>query len=113
LIIKKSYLLQQSLNLLIPGTATLNFNFEQFSTKAEILSAINNLPAIRGSPGTDVAAAINLMEPLFRACPLRTFSQCRALVLFDADADDINAVNIASSVSVVRWQISNKTVSSE
>jgi hypothetical protein len=80
------------------GTARLNFGFSQYSTKADILSAIRTLPKISGS-GNDIAGAILLLQnSLFLNCPLRNNSQCVAMILYDNNADNATAVNLAAQV---------------
>jgi hypothetical protein len=85
------------------GTSTLNFNFDQYSTKAQIANAISNLPAISGS-GNDVSGTMLMIrDNLFmNNCPLRSVSQCSALVIYDRNADNKTAVDNVASVSDIR-----------
>jgi len=76
----------------------LNFNFDQYSSKAAIVNAVMNLPKITGS-GADIAGAMNLTATLFQGCPLRSNSQCVAMVVYDELPDNQDAVDEISSVS--------------
>jgi von Willebrand factor type A domain len=70
----------------------LNFDFNRHSSKSEILDAINNLPMINGS-GSATAAAMKLLgDGVFPSCPLRSRSQCVALVISDSKSDDKAAI---------------------
>jgi von Willebrand factor type A domain len=81
------------------NSATLNFDFTQYSTKSEIVDAISNLPKIIGN-GNDVASAeLMLKNSLFMDCPLRSNSQCVAVILYDNYTDDPAAVNTAAQVN--------------
>ena len=83
-----------------PGTATVNFNFNQYSTKDDIKNAIDALPRITGNSGNDVAGAMVLIrDSLFQSCPLRTNSQCVALILYDDGADNTTAVTAVAQVT--------------
>ena len=65
----------------------------------QIKNAIIALPSISGS-GTGVSSAMVLIrDQLFQSCPLRTGSQCVALILYDDGADNTTAVDIVAQVS--------------
>ena len=64
------------------GSATLNFGFTQYSTKADIINAINNLPIISGSQYYAGEAANKILNDVLQGCPLRTNSQCTAMMLY-------------------------------
>ena len=89
---------------LITGSAVVNFGFESYSSKDEILVAISNLQQLSGT-GNDVAGALETMKTsIFTKdsvyqCPLRTGSQCVALIIYSENADNKTLVTDLQQVS--------------